>query len=202
MGDNIMGWWSANKNNGQSFKEWATKKYTFEDDNIKHTVLDVGVVNFHEVYMACERISKKDGVKYTYCLVALVRKDSYSELMVKEMDETMGPYYHNCPKKIMNLLSPVRKLRVMGRSYSNAKDWRKTVLANHEKKAIIKNLVYGKTIKFNRLINFRQDGNDIKFDTFKMVEPKKMVFRAMGENGFLVKLNRQFMKDNAWKILN
>jgi len=126
-----MGYWEQHKDKKQSWKEWASKQYSWENENIKHTVIDCSsLVGFKELYVLCERFSKLDGVKYRYCLVVIVRqsKNYYGQqsYMMKEMDETMMPYYFNCPKRILKQLSPVRKLRVMGDSFRCSKEWRKT----------------------------------------------------------------------------
>lgn len=122
-----MGWSTIDKRKSESFKEWAIRTYNFETDKIKHTVLETGYVNYGELYIACERWSKIDGVKFVYCMVVLIRKESKFGLMSKEMDETCHPYYYNCPKKVFNLLSPIRKTRVLGFQYRYVKDWRSAV---------------------------------------------------------------------------
>lgn len=124
-----MGWWESDKPLNQNWKEWAIKKYSWEDENIKHEVLDSSsLVKFSELYLLCERTNKYNGVKYRYCLVVLVRRSTNyygrSCYMTKEMDETMHPYYYNCPKRILKQLSPPRKLRICGDVMRNIKTWR------------------------------------------------------------------------------
>lgn len=45
----------------------------------------------------------------------------------KDMDETMGPYYYDCPKSILSLLTPTNNER--------ANEWREECRKNHEEKA-------------------------------------------------------------------
>lgn len=49
------------------------------------------------------------------------------EVMFKVMDESMEPFYYNCPERIFKLLSPLSQMPYVG----SAKDWRKKVVAIH-----------------------------------------------------------------------
>jgi hypothetical protein len=119
-----MGWCTIDKSRNESYKDWAKRTYSFENDTIKHTVIETGLVNYGELYIACERLSKIDGLKFTYCLIVLIRKESKYRQMSKEMDETCHPYYYNCPQKVFNKLSHIRRLGVLGQSYRWTKEWR------------------------------------------------------------------------------
>lgn len=61
---------------------------------------------------------------YIYGMVILTRFNE-GEFMYKEIPETAGPCYYDCPQSILNLLSPCDKIE----DYRNwAKDWRKKCL--------------------------------------------------------------------------
>ena len=81
-------------------------------------------------------------------MVTLLRKDRDGFIMVKDMDETMGPCGVECPEKILNLLSPT--------DYEYALAWRERnrknkdiVKANKVKRAELDQLPIGSRIMFN-----------------------------------------------------
>ena len=58
-------------------------------------------------YSACERITT-DGNRVVFGLVVKtsVNTKDYYNFSYKDMDETMCPYYYDCPKGILDLLTP------------------------------------------------------------------------------------------------
>lgn len=58
----------------------------------------------------------KHPTGHVFGMVTLLRKDRDGYLMVKDMDETMGPCEDECPMKIINMLSATE--------YEYALDWR------------------------------------------------------------------------------
>lgn len=123
-------------------------------DDLPHTyrVLDSALVNLTEFYAAVEQVHKETGVRRVWAAVIKVmfirskRPDRWGHVYgenfcYKDMDETMGPYYHNCPERILKLLTPTDRLY--------AQDWRDACWAKIEaKKARPKNkpgtcLLYG-----------------------------------------------------------
>jgi hypothetical protein len=124
-----MGWWGNHKPKDTSFKEWAKKNYSFENNNVKHVVLDAALVNFTQGYLACERTEKSTGKTYVYAMVLLVQwvNNPFENMMVKEMDETMWPYYDKCPERILNLLSPADEISEYPDTQKNINGWRADV---------------------------------------------------------------------------
>lgn len=97
----------------------------------KHTVLATSLVNMRELYAAVEHI-KADGTREVWCAVLKVSwhpKDHYN-CCVKSMSEFEGPYYHNCPEKILKLLTPTDS------EWANA--WREKCWANVNFKKVVK----------------------------------------------------------------
>lgn len=193
-----MGYWSDYKPKGMSFREWANNKYTFENDDIKHTVIDAALVKRTTGYIACERLSKKDGVKYIYCLVVLIRWENGDNwnMMIKEVDETCGPYECECPKKIFKLLSPVRKLRAMGNSFKWSKNWRNKVVQYHKKCDVVQQITNGDILRFNKKIKFI--GGTVA-DVFEVVNKVKNDYRIVDSNYYVI-LSKQFLKNNEFYI--
>lgn len=99
----------------------------------KHTVLATALVNMRELYAAVEHI-KADGTREVWCAVLKVSwhpKDHYN-CCVKSMSEHEGPYYHNCPEKILKLLTPLAD----GQEW--AARWREKCWANVNFKKVVK----------------------------------------------------------------
>jgi len=193
-----MGWWSENKPKNQSFKEWAENKYNWEDENNVHRVLDVALVHRTTAYLACERLSKKDGVKYVYCMVLLIRWDrtKYSSwnMLVKEMDETVGPYQYECPEKIFKLLSPPRKLRVMGYGFKWVKDWRKKVIDYHAKRKYINSINDGDIITFEKGVYI----NGRSINEFRAIDKLKMLFEDTKNRINICKLPAKYLLSHSF----
>lgn len=99
----------------------------------KHTVLATALVNLREFYAAVEHI-KADGSREVWCAVCKVSwrpKDHYN-CCVKAMREHEGPYYRNCPEKILKLLTPLAD------SEGYAAKWREKCWANVKHKRVVK----------------------------------------------------------------
>lgn len=97
----------------------------------KHTVLATALVNMREFYAAVEHI-KADGTREVWCAVCKVSwhpKDHYN-CCVKAMSEHDGPYYHNCPEKILKLLTTTDS--------EWANKWREKCWANVKFKRVVK----------------------------------------------------------------
>lgn len=97
----------------------------------KHTVLATALVNMRELYAAVEHV-KADGTREVWCAVLKVSwypKDQFN-CCVKSMSEHEGPYYHNCPEKILKLLTPTDS--------EWANKWREKCWANVNLKKVVK----------------------------------------------------------------
>lgn len=70
----------------------------------------------------------QDGKVYA-CVVLIHWYRGYYNCNYKDMDETMGPYYHRCPKRILETLSPLED-----DGNQNAKEWRKKCWEYHNNK--------------------------------------------------------------------
>ena len=117
---------------------WAKTQFNWVSGYIHHTVLHASLVNWRELYVACEYYNQENGIRFVYCKVALLDNYRPGSVMVKVIDETCGPMYYKCPNIIMKKLSPVRKLRVFGKEFGWAKGWRQQVKEQKVTHRIIK----------------------------------------------------------------
>jgi hypothetical protein len=83
-----------------------------------------------EIYVAI-RNKETNDVTAIVCLITKHKNETLS----KVMHECTGPYYYNCPKEILNLLTPTNN--------NNSLDWRETCLNNIQKLEKNKNLKKG-----------------------------------------------------------
>ena len=81
------------------------------------------------VYSAVKCTNKATGVENVVATIFLtsVRNNDYYNFSYKDMDETCGPYYYDCPKAILDLLTPTES--------EWANNWRNACRENLEKKA-------------------------------------------------------------------
>lgn len=108
-------------------------------------------------------------------LTAIDNKDYYN-FAYKDMDETMGPYEYNCPKGILDLLTPTDN------EYAN--DWRKRCYENLKKKNnpdALSNLPIGSMIKYKRY-----DGNEMTLIKCAAAHQfKRPWWKVVGENKYV-----------------
>lgn len=107
-----MGWFTATREAGDQ------KAIDFLRDQLsdpRHEIVDHSVRG-RVAYLAIKFVPE-DRV---YCLVCLLSKEG-GVWSYKPIDETFGPYYHGCPKRIINKLSPTDSLYAI--------EWRRKCLA-------------------------------------------------------------------------
>lgn len=96
-----MGWSSLNKPKWITTKEWVKSNFTSEN----YEVVDIAA-KLTEVYAAI----KNKKTQEVFAVILLVQHTrGYYNFSYKSMDEFAGPGATNCPKKILDLLSPLTK---------------------------------------------------------------------------------------------
>lgn len=159
-----MGWTYTRKEKGTSVKEFFENRWNSE--NIE--ILDVAVVKMRTAYMAI----KNNQTNEVFGLVALLdyaNKDYYN-FGYKDMDESMHPYCYDCPKRILNLLTPTDN--------ENAKAWRSECRKQLSEKKKVPTLKDGMIIRFENPLNFT-DGRTLQ--EFQVVKfGRKVRFRNGG----------------------
>lgn len=140
-----------------TFHETRTAKQYFIDtfkNETHYELLDVAIVNFRTAYLAVKDLEKG----YVYCLVYLLHRapKSYYNFGYKSMSEFAGPGVDDCPKRIIDKLTSLDEIErldseIGSNSIEWAKDWRKRVLENLDKKKAIKK---GGIIKTKKPLEF------------------------------------------------
>lgn len=117
-----------------------------------------------------------DRIVFAAIFLTSVDNKDYNNFAYKNMDETCGPCEDNCPKGILDLLTPIDS------EYAN--DWRKRCYENLKKKHdpnTLSNLPIGSMIKYKRY-----DGKEmtlIKCDA--AYQFKRPWWKIMGENKYV-----------------
>ena len=97
-----MGWSSLYKPKHITTREWVKSNYNSENFEI----IDVAA-KLTEVYAAVK--NRKTGEVYALILLVHHNSKSYYNFSYKSMDEFCGPVATNCPRRILELLTPLTK---------------------------------------------------------------------------------------------
>ena len=106
-----MGWTEYHathyKNGKVDRKAELDAMYNWEDENRKVEVLKSSMVGstYYAAVKSCNKANGYERVGAAVCLTSTNQKDYYN-FAYKDMDETCGPYKYDCPKGILDLLSP------------------------------------------------------------------------------------------------
>ena len=143
-----MGWdfWNVDTWNGKiDRRKEMDRQYTWETDTVKVSVVR-SAMRGSTYYAAIERLEKLTNNRTVHAVVGLTKTDSkdYFNFGCKTMDETMGPYYYDCPKSILDLLTETDN--------QSALDWRAKCRERAEKPNIGK-LPIGTVIEFKAFGN-------------------------------------------------
>lgn len=147
-----MGWCSFRLD--EPVKDWFVRLW---ENNGKYQVLDSALVKRMTLYAAVKNIETGE----VYCAVYLVRwSRDYYNFSYKDMTEHAGPYVHDCPIRIFNLLST---LNDDNDPNGYAREWRKRVLEYHSNRNKLKGDCL---IKVDSPIQFTNGGNYEYFKKF------------------------------------
>jgi len=96
-----MGWTFIQRNKGITNLEVFTAEFWVG------RIVGIATPSPHETYVAYKR---DDGLVMGVVLLTRYNPRSTFNFGWKDMDEGMGPYAYNCPRRILALLSPVELL--------------------------------------------------------------------------------------------
>lgn len=160
-----MGWTYTHRNKfSVSLRDFFQRGWT------GHTILDSGTVNRREFYAAVR--DDKTGEVFAFIALLDFRPKDDFNFGYKDMSENSGPYACNCPKRILDLLTPTDS--------EYAKRWREDCRKNLAKRASVPKVKKGDTLKFKEAICFR---SGTTLDTFLVTNPRSSVFFGVGAAG-------------------
>lgn len=112
----------------------------------------------------------------------------------KDMDETVGPAVHDCPAKVLDLLTPTDS--------QWANEWRVKCRATLARNAQVKALVNGTVIELEKPVTFANDVSVQRFEYRK--EGRSTVFLAFPEGEairpFRCRLGADWASRYNWKV--
>ena len=150
--------WTYKMDKPENIQEWVKNELlVWSNTKFIHTVLDVKIVNFKEVYAAVEVIDSETGDRNVFAALVMLdyKPHEQYEFGYKTLDETCMPYLFNCPKSILDKLTPTDN------EHSNT--WRGHC---HE---ILKQRVpcFGQTIELSEAIVFTDGVKRSKFEVVR-----------------------------------
>lgn len=153
-----MGWTTFNKSKHISPSDYFRSTFAHEPN---HELLDIAIVKRMTAYMAVRLKDTNEVICFVYLLT--YSKDYYN-FGYKDMTEFCGPCQAECPKRILDLLTPLDE---KDENNNWAVEWRKRCYDKINKKASLPKVKVGDIIKLDEPIGFT---NGAKFQYFKKEE--------------------------------
>jgi len=102
-----MGWTITHKRPGETVKAFFHREFDFEDaDGRWGRVVDCAVVGCNTAYLAYAT-GDAGGVSKVGAMVCLLcHPRGYHNFGYKDMDESLHPFYYDCPERILRRLTP------------------------------------------------------------------------------------------------
>ena len=173
-----MGWTSTNATHYKNGKidvkrELDSILYGVNGDGTAFSCLKSSVVG-SVYYSACERIKGNDRVVFALIVKTSINMKDYYNFSYKDMDETQMPYYFDCPKNILDMLTPT--------SNKYALEWRKSCDEKRKNK------------KENNLSKLPLNSEIVVISSYDNA------YFKTGDKLTLVKIKRWGYKNPIWKV--
>lgn len=107
--------------NNKELKEEIIKKEFY-----KCEVLHISIPKWGAAYVAYKNLNGHADPNKIFCAVVKITCNNSNEIGFKVIDEECGPYYCDCPKKILKILPPTLN------EYAN--NWRKECMEKFKRK--------------------------------------------------------------------
>lgn len=195
-----MGWLYMQSLSGHSGpRQYLDAQFTFVRPELTSKVLRSALVGMRVYYAAIEHVRHEKNERIVFAAVCLVRynpRDREGYIFgYKDMDETVGPNEADCPKAILDLLTPTE--------YPYAQAWRarcRDNLAARRALASKPSPRPGQTIVFDQPLSF---SNGCKLDRFEVVanprSHRTVLFRAADIGGLYRITN---VKKHSYRLID
>ena len=166
-----MGWTSSHRSSNQSVKDYLIEEINETGKTATFKVLDIAIVKRNTAYLAVKRTSIDTGKSEVFAMVILICYGrGQFNITTKEMSEDMGPFYYDCPARILDLLTPS--------DHTEAVLWRERCRANlancESLKKELATAKEGDVFKFGSPVQFTKGTFDQM--TFHRKEKRRHVF--------------------------
>lgn len=176
--ENVMGWTSIPR----KLTEQEKREIIFEDFNYQKqdgdVITKVSVLDYSKkgnVYYFAYQIITQNVIDTFHKSVKVIAGVALTEnkkdgFYYKIMDETVGPYYYDCPEKILKLLTKPEN--------EHSANWRKECRKMHSKHKIVK----GTMVKFKEPIKFNNGHlqSEFIFESHSTFWANGMKYRVSG----------------------
>lgn len=185
-----MGWTFTHKEKGSSIKSFFEQEMNYNDkDGYYGKVLDCKS-KLKTAYIAYE-VGNPTGPSRVVGIVCLLHyTKNYDRINFnfgyKDIDECMGPWEDNCPKGILDLLTPTNS--------QSANEWRNRCNEALKRREVVSSIKIGDKIKFDNEFSFKRYG---KTNVFEAVNVQKGHYFAY-QLGYTVKLTKNNLNNNPW----
>lgn len=117
--------WTYQRRTHKTIKDFFEQYFGEGKKGIKITVLDAAQIHFSEAYAAIEFV-RENKEREVFCATFLINysRNNYHNFGYKDMTEHSGPVVHQCPERIMRLLTPIQKPNEKDSSNQWARNWR------------------------------------------------------------------------------
>lgn len=139
-----MGWTYTHKKENEKIVDFFKREFESFTGLRQVNILDCSVKNRVAYIALADTREGKTEVRAVVCLLDYSPKD-YHNFGYKDMSEEMGPYAYDCPKKILDLLSPTTD--------ENALKWRASC-----REMLKKTLKAGDKVRFKQALTFSRSG--------------------------------------------
>jgi hypothetical protein len=164
-----MGWTYSHKDKGISVKDFFSEEFNFKKNEKVLKVID-GFATISEAYLAIETITRNS--RKVFAVVCRIHYNSKEQFNFgyKDMDEAMGPYYYNCPERILKLFTPTTN--------KYAIKWRKKCWEKSERTKARPKFRINDILKFKKSVLFN---NGYRIKRVKVVDRRRFIFECLIE---------------------
>jgi hypothetical protein len=174
-----MGWTTTRCEPNQA-KKFLKQEFESENEHGSWLVLDQAQVgNVH--YLKMSHLDKKTNKTDIFVMVVLTNwnnEDYWFNFGYKEMEDCTGPFYYNCPLRLLEGLTE---------SNETGMAWRQKVREYHARRRAKPKV--GQRIKFAKPLKFNFGGGLgwREYGTFDVIKYKKsgIAYRPVGDNAYL-----------------
>lgn len=175
-----MGWSTYHREPGQTDREHFTSQL---DDT--QQILECATIK--SVFYAAV-LDKRDGKVWgAVCLMQRNLSGDYN-FGVKEMSDTVGPCYYDCPDRILDLLTPTES------EYAN--EWRKTCREANAKRSEVKD---GTVIRLASALKFQGGHEAQEFRLRVSGRTRRWIANPGTDHQFMCRLPRDWATRYAWE---
>lgn len=192
-----MGWTVTFKSPSINTVEYLIGELERSSELVQHHVRSAAAVK-DTVYAAVEHVDKLTHLSYVFAVVILTETydDRIDDLNFgfKELDETAGPYYYDCPANILDLLSPTNNEQAMNR--------RATCRIQLSRRQAIRqkmqHLVVGNSVRFDPAIVTKHYG---AFTDLILLDKRRWVFAVSHQPQLRIKVGRELMLRGEYDVI-